>query len=101
MEKINNFIKEKNEDREVRNRDKEDMLAVLREENAKAAEEKKTANDKRRNQSMENQHKLNKDRDFFLKRKEGMRNLRLTIKKMMRDKNLRIREEKRQKKLED
>ena len=95
MEKINNFIKEKNEDREVRNRDKEDMLAVLREENAKAAEEKKTANDKRRNQSMENQHKLNKDRDFFLKRKEGMRNLRLTIKKMMRDKNLRIREEKR------
>ena len=49
MEKINNFIKEKNEDRELRNRDKEDMLAVLREENAKAADEKKAANDKRRN----------------------------------------------------
>ena len=49
MEKINNFIKEKNEDRQLRNRDKEDMLAVLREENAKAAGEKKAANDKRRN----------------------------------------------------
>ena len=49
MEKINNFIKEKNEDREQRNREKDAMLAVHREEKAKAAEDKKAANDKRRN----------------------------------------------------